>query len=169
MQDCCNHCLLHCPVHSFSTHKSLKNTYNFLLWFTTLFLDSGSRSSEKTRYKSNGNSKWEGEGSKGEIRVLDCMIFTNHQGPHIMCMTIRIRLQYQYNTNVGCRGRADKSTKLMLWCFCFTECGFRIPVVTLVSLSKTLNYNCFSPPRGNLRFMFFKLMSDKLKVPNCLG
>ena len=24
----------------------------------------------------------------------------------------------------------------------------RIPVMTLVSLSKTLNYNCFSPPRG---------------------
>ena len=24
----------------------------------------------------------------------------------------------------------------------------RIPVVTLVSLSKTLNYSCFSPPRG---------------------
>ena len=24
----------------------------------------------------------------------------------------------------------------------------RIPAVTLVSLSKTLNHNCFSPPRG---------------------
>ena len=25
---------------------------------------------------------------------------------------------------VGCRGRADKSTELKLWCFCSAECGF---------------------------------------------
>ena len=30
----------------------------------------------------------------------------------------------------------------------FSRVSVRIPVVTLVSLSKTLNYNCFSPPRG---------------------
>ena len=30
------------------------------------------------------------------------------------------------------------------------ECGFRIPAMTLVSLSKTLNHNCFSPPRGQM-------------------
>ena len=43
----------------------------------------------------------------------------------------------------GCHGRADKSSDASV-----QQSVGRIPVVTLVSLSKTLNYNCFSPPRG---------------------
>ncbi len=37
-----------------------------------------------------------------------------------------------------CRGRVDKSTGLKLWCFRLSRVWVRVPVVTLVSLSKML-------------------------------
>ncbi len=42
-----------------------------------------------------------------------------------------------------CRGQADKSTGLKLWCFRLSRVWVRVPVLTLVSLSKTLNHYCF--------------------------
>ena len=49
--------------------------------------------------------------------------------------------------NSRCRGRADKRTELKL-VLLFSRVWVRTPVVTLVSPSKTLNYNCFSSLRG---------------------
>ena len=47
---------------------------------------------------------------------------------------------------LGFHGQVDKSTALKLWCFCSTERGFESLSWHFVSLSKALNYNCFSPP-----------------------
>ena len=53
-----------------------------------------------------------------------------------------------YVTDVGCSGltgiRAPNSSYGIL----FSRVWVRVPVMTLMSLSKTRNYNCFSPPTG---------------------
>ena len=48
---------------------------------------------------------------------------------------------------IECHGRVVKSIEFKFWCI-FTGVWVRIPVVTLVSLSKILYYNCSSSPRG---------------------
>ena len=49
---------------------------------------------------------------------------------------------------VACRGRAVKSTELKLWCF--SRVWVRVPVVTLVFLSKTLNHLLLRPSDGEI-------------------
>ena len=44
--------------------------------------------------------------------------------------------------HVACHGLAVKSTRFKLWCL-ISRVWVRVPVLTLVSLSKTLNHDCF--------------------------
>ena len=51
--------------------------------------------------------------------------------------------QIQFDNKMG-----GKDGCLIIGTGMFGRMWVRIPAVTLVSLSKTLNHNCFSPPRG---------------------
>ena len=53
---------------------------------------------------------------------------------------------YMYYNRVSWPSGLEHRTQALV--LLFNRVWVQIPVVTLVSLSKALNYNCFSPPRG---------------------
>ena len=52
-------------------------------------------------------------------------------------ITKGVQCLYMWSLKVGCRGRADNSTWLKLWCFCSAECDFQS--LTMTSVSFALN------------------------------
>ena len=84
--------------------------------------------------------------STGLYKIIVYIILTatyDHFSHGLVCQK-GSKLEHHF---VECRGRAVWLTGTQVLGVSSTM-WVRIPAVTLVSLSKTLNHNCFSPPRG---------------------